>query len=77
MPCSIKDLFKILDDVEHRESKRQHGRSKIHILRAKSHVSESTSHTLFKDQTTEVPIDRPTYRVKDNGPDVIQQSYQI
>ena len=72
MPCSIKGLLKILDNVEYRKSKIQCGRSKIHILRAKSHVSEITSHTLFKDQTTEVPIDRPTYRVKEDGPDVIQ-----
>ena len=40
MPCSIKDLSKILDNVEHTDSKIKHRRSKILILRAKSHVLE-------------------------------------
>ena len=66
MPCSIKDLAKISDNAEHRESKIQKEGPMIHILRAKSHVSEITSHTHVKDQTIEVPTDRLTYKVKEN-----------
>ena len=77
MPCSIKDLPKILDDIEYGESKIQHGRSKIHILRVKSHVLEIISHTLLKDQLQMFPIDRPTYRVIENGLDVFQWSFEI
>ena len=73
MPCSTKELSKILDDVEHGESKIEHGRSKIHIQT--SRVRDHLSYT-FQRSTTKVPIDRPTYRVTEDGLDVFQWRYE-